>query len=560
MAPETRSISEALAAITKSIEDQAARTQQTIDDLSAHTQQGFVKFSVRTQAVEALVQQQADQTVKNNANTERMMTNFKDQLQGVMQEVQPGERDPGKRPISSELQQPSVGPLLPTPTGGTTSYNTTNNSMQQYLETTTNHLRPPRIDVPVFTGEDVDAWLFQMERYFEHNMIAPEQRLTIAVFYLSGEAIRCYQWLHSTHQLRDWPSFARDIRARFGPSAYWDAEVEINKLIQTTFVTSYITEFESLSTKTPGFTPNNLLKRFLAGLKDEIHQEIVMLHPVNLQMAMGMARIAEQKLNSKRTWMPRPAFPRASNTVANNSRGELRPTRNQPTHGSSSPPFRRLTVAEMTTRREKGLCFNCDEKFAPGHQCKSKFQCLVLEDAAFEDEALDPPDPGEIETITRGEPEHPAGDTPTISYHALQGHHVPKTLKIEGMLHGERVVVLIDTGSTHNFLQGRIARHARLPIEEAKHLNVTVGNGEELHCEGSCKDVKLRLGNMLFHVDFYLLPIYGADAVLGAQWLAELGPIMFNYQTLQMSFEHKGETVQLEGINQPASLMQLSLG
>lgn len=30
---------------------------------------------------------------------------------------------------------------------------------------------------------------------------------------------------------------------------------------------------------------------------------------------------------------------------------------------------RRLTSAEMNERRQKGLCFFCEEKFFPGHKC-----------------------------------------------------------------------------------------------------------------------------------------------------------------------------------------------
>lgn len=33
--------------------------------------------------------------------------------------------------------------------------------------------------------------------------------------------------------------------------------------------------------------------------------------------------------------------------------------------------LQRLSPVQMEERRRKGLCFNCDEKFQPGHQCKS---------------------------------------------------------------------------------------------------------------------------------------------------------------------------------------------
>jgi len=32
-------------------------------------------------------------------------------------------------------------------------------------------------------------------------------------------------------------------------------------------------------------------------------------------------------------------------------------------------PIKHLTEAEMRARREKGLCYNCDEKFTRGHRC-----------------------------------------------------------------------------------------------------------------------------------------------------------------------------------------------
>ena len=31
----------------------------------------------------------------------------------------------------------------------------------------------------------------------------------------------------------------------------------------------------------------------------------------------------------------------------------------------------------MQARRQKGLCYNCDEKFSPGHRCKVQLVCLL---------------------------------------------------------------------------------------------------------------------------------------------------------------------------------------
>lgn len=96
---------------------------------------------------------------------------------------------------------------------------------------------------------------------------------------------------------------------------------------------------------------------------------------------------------------------------------------------------------------------------------------------------------------------------PSISFHALQDRIAPNTLRIEGQLNGVKALVLIDIGSTQFFL--RVARHVKLPIEPSRHMNVTIGNGEEFQCEGLCQKVSVSFGESKFDIDVHLLPIYG---------------------------------------------------
>jgi hypothetical protein len=48
--------------------------------------------------------------------------------------------------------------------------------------------------------------------------------------------------------------------------------------------------------------------------------------------------------------------------------------------------------------------------------------------------------------------------TPMISCNALAGISTPKTLKIEGYIKKKKVIVLIDSGSTHNFIHYKLAK------------------------------------------------------------------------------------------------------
>lgn len=42
--------------------------------------------------------------------------------------------------------------------------------------------------------------------------------------------------------------------------------------------------------------------------------------------------------------------------------------------------IKRLTAAEMRERREKGLCFNCDEKFNASHRCQNRMMILLKDE------------------------------------------------------------------------------------------------------------------------------------------------------------------------------------
>ncbi|KAL9669962.1 hypothetical protein QQ045_007512 [Rhodiola kirilowii] len=126
--------------------------------------------------------------------------------------------------------------------------------------------------------------------------------MTIATFYLGGESLQWFQWLYATHQVTDCHRFSQDGLSRFAPSAYSNAEVLLQQLHQTRSVADYISKFESLSIRTPGFPPTNLLNRFIVGLKPEVHNEL----GITLPKAMGMARLAEQKLRIDccNSWRP----------------------------------------------------------------------------------------------------------------------------------------------------------------------------------------------------------------------------------------------------------------
>lgn len=75
--------------------------------------------------------------------------------------------------------------------------------------------KPAPVEFGRFNGDNADAWVFQAERYFEFYSISDSNKLSLASFYLDGEALDWYQWLYRNKQLIDWDHFAGKLLCRF---------------------------------------------------------------------------------------------------------------------------------------------------------------------------------------------------------------------------------------------------------------------------------------------------------------------------------------------------------
>ena len=196
-------------------------------------------------------------------------------------------------------------------------------------------------------------------------------------------------------------------------------------------------------------------------------------------------------------------------------------------------------------RREKGLCFQCDEKYSRGHKCSSSLFLLIVEDDNGASE-LNGQQPLSLSEIV---PDPPPAQ---LSLNALSGQVVPETLRMQGYIRGLPVSILIDGGSTHNFVHHRVVMTLGLTPTMMSPLRVIVGNADELQCQQTCPNVEVTIQQHAFVIDFHVLPICGADLVLGVQWLKTLGPVLTDYTTLMMKFIAAGQLVELHGDHEQA--------
>ena len=102
----------------------------------------------------------------------------------------------------------------------------------------------------------------------------------------------------------------------------------------------------------------------------------------------------------------------------------------------------------MDERRAKGLCFWCEEKYTPNHKCKKR-QAFVMQliVEGIEDE----------EGVGKREIEEEVVTDVQLSLSAMWGIQEAQTMRIIGEYGKKKLHILVDTGSTHNFLTARMA-------------------------------------------------------------------------------------------------------
>lgn len=130
-------------------------------------------------------------------------------------------------------------------------------------------------------------------------------------------------------------------------------------------------------------------------------------------------------------------------------------------------------------------------------------------------------------------------------------HGVKKylTLKVIGQARGQDVMVLIDPGASHNFIDVGFVEKKGMRTEAFQGFRVSNANGELTLVDHIVERFGVRLQSCVVQEDFYLYPLKGHPyTILGVQWLFDLGDIHTNYQKLTMSFEIDGKTHTLQGI------------
>ncbi|GKC50171.1 putative mitochondrial protein [Tanacetum coccineum] len=381
-------------------------------------------------------------------------------------------------------------------------------------------------EFPKFSGGDVQGWLFRVNQFFLIDGIHDDaQKLMLASMHLFGNALNSHkQFLRRSGDNVTWQRYEEGIKERFDP-VNEDPMVELKNLKQVGSVHAYQDLFEALLYKQAGRC---------------------LLFGQNARATLAIPMSSYTPLLSTPKNVMTPFVPKSG---GNGAKGNTLPLPAIPQTIGLSRPRKQLTQQEMTEKRAKHLCFYCDQRYSHGHKCSGQMYYLevigcdeIIED---EDGVISEQEPvivSEVEEDTM----------PQVSLNAMNGVNNYQTMRVKGHIGKQVLHILVDCGSTHNFLDLQPAKRLGCRMSKICPLQVSVANGHVMSSVYECKNFKWSLQGQVYETDVMILPLGGCEMVLEIQWLATLGKIQCDFKNLVIEIVVKGQRCILRGTTQSA--------
>ncbi|XP_022844824.1 uncharacterized protein LOC111367934 [Olea europaea var. sylvestris] len=249
-----------------------------------------------------------------------------------------------------------------------------------------------KLELPLFNVVDPDSWIFRAERYFNVNKIAEAERVVVAGVCMERSASSWFQWEEGRHPIRSWTELKQRVLVRFRDPQYGTLHQQFLAIRQTGRVAEFREQFEIMAAPLKNVSEDTLEGVFINGLVEEVQAEVLMANSTGVLMAnstglsqiMDMAQRVEDR-NNRVSKVKERKRPRVRSIPApmpvkfeqrtfswNLLKGTTLPEKMGNNLSNAIAGFKWLSQVEIQAKKEKELCFRCDEKYTIGHRCRNK--------------------------------------------------------------------------------------------------------------------------------------------------------------------------------------------
>ncbi|GAU28744.1 hypothetical protein TSUD_372530 [Trifolium subterraneum] len=365
-----------------------------------------------------------------------------------------------------------------------------------------------KIELPAFSGEDPAGWISRAEVYFRVQETSVTVKMGLAQLSMEGPTIHFFNSLIEENPALTWEEFKAELLETF---------------------------------------MNNLL---IYAREDEIRGRVrsfVAMGPITRSKLFHVTRAVEKELYGGSGWTRNPKGG-GSNRVNPGRQGgtDWVFVKGGQNNGSNSGVGPKGTSGpnrdfkHVSTEKKRGGPFH------PLHQCPDKQLRIMIVD---EEDVGD--DEAKLLAVEVDESdEEQGGEMSVMSISELEGFQREKiqTLKLRATINGVPVVVLVDSGATHNFIAKSMVQKLGWQVENTPDFRIKLGDGFQTITRGKCPQILFKTGEVSWEIEAYLFDLDGVDVVVGMAWLKSLGDMIVNWKKQTMEFWHEGNWVMLKGI------------
>lgn len=416
----------------------------------------------------------------------------------------------------------------------------------------------PPMTCPQFDGNNPQMWKSNCEQYFDVYGIQPVHWVKVATLNFTGNAAFWLQSIRKQLVGITWQTLCELVCGRFTRDRQEALIRQWFHAQQRSSVTEYVEKFDSIMHQLMAYdqslTPVYFVTKFIEGLRDDIRGVVMIQRPQDLDSACSIALLQEEILESiKPTGIKKvettPGYRQVIRTFTPSNTTQAR---NSPVHvpddkrASESAKLRDDRLASLKSyRRSKGLCFVCGERCSKEHKCATSIQLHIVQELL---EAL------QADTVTdpaqNSEPEEEQSEIfMAISHQALWGTESATSFRLRGWVQGTELLLLVDSGSTHSFIDQRIGMKLNGITPLNKPVTVKLADGGLMQCTHEVLNCCWWMQGHKFKSNFKLLQLGSYDAILGMDWLSQFSPMHIDWVNKWMEFQHLNQSVKLLGIS-----------
>ena len=358
-------------------------------------------------------------------------------------------------------------------------------SVQSQFSSRSSSPRLPKTNFPRFDGDNPKLWKKNSEKYFDMYQVPYDSWANFATLHFVGNAALWLQTYEALHSVETWPELCVVVHNKFGKDKYQEHLEELESLRQTSGVDAYYSKFEELMHRVlvynQAFDETYFVTKFVGGLKTEIKAAIKLHKPRTVDAALSLAKTQEdlaleiKKGGQKSTY--KEGFKSTAFRVNYQGKGILGQAPDDTTKTEEKPKWEDCFESLKASRKAKGECFKCGEKWGPGHKCPKSVQLHVLE------ELLEVFHLREDDEVCQNEEAESSEEELVVSECVVSGTMGKKTIRLQGLIQNHEVLILIDSGSSSSFISQQLVEKLGLAVTDIPLSQVIIADGGVMQCD-----------------------------------------------------------------------------